>query len=179
MMKLGRTRVISIAPLVLASLLTSACAISTPATITSAQNSPQAITSVQLLRDAEEKGVADNLRSRFRDELTQQLRARGVNLGTGAEYVMDFAVSQRDAEVGLQPVSVADAGDTAEPIEPSIRGRWYHKCKPTRVSASIVIYARANGAAQANSSGEFLACPDDLSQLGDLAKILVERTVSN
>lgn len=172
-----QTRFVRLPPVLLVSSMVSACAISTPATITSTQSRPLAITSIQLLNDGDDKAEVGNLRARFHDELTQQLRARGIAVEAEAQYVADFAVSERDAEVGLKPVS--DTDDTAEPIEPSIRSRWYHKCRPTRVSASMVIYGRADGAVKAKSAGEFMACPDDMSQLGDLAKILVDRTVSN
>lgn len=177
-MKHGQPYGMKMVPVVLASLLLSACAISTPATITSAQGSPQRITSVQLLTESGDDGPKAGLRTRFHDELSRQLASRGVTLGSGADFVADFAVSERSAQLGLQSVPQSE-GAAAQPIEPGLKGRWYHKCKPNRVSASLVVYARANGAVEAKSSGEFLACPGDLAQLDDLAKILVDRILTN
>lgn len=170
---LGQTHRIYMAALALGALSLSACAISTPATVTSTQNAPQTLAGVELLSQEDEVG----LRAQFLNELTRTFTTRGVVVQKGAAFVADFSVSQRAAGVGLQEIS--EDAENVETIEPAFRSRWYHKCKPTRVSASLVIYARDSGAVQTKSAGEFLACPGELSQLGDLAELLVERTVAN
>lgn len=165
-------RALRMASAMLVSVLAAACAVSTPAAITSVKPSPRPITNVELLNESSE----GDLRSRFHSELVQKLGERGVTLTPGADFIADFAVSQREANVTLQPVSSSE--QPSGPTEPDFRSRWYHKCKPHRVSASLVVYARSNGAVEAKSSGEFLACPDDLSQLDDLAQILVDRLLT-
>jgi len=173
MMSKGQMRAMRLVPLLAVLFVLSACAVSTPASITSTKASPQAITNIELLSENRNAG----LRAQFFDDLTNTLQSRGVSIQTGAPHVADFAVSQRQAGVGLQ--SISQDSDAAEPIEPPFKQRWYHKCKPNRVSASLVIYARSNGAVQAKASGEFLACPGDMSQLEDLAQVLVDRTLGN
>ncbi|WP_298303686.1 hypothetical protein [uncultured Erythrobacter sp.] len=170
---LGRTHGIGKVTLAIGAVSLSACAVSTPATLTSTQNSPQTLSSVELLNEEDEAG----LRAQLLDELTGSFANGGIGVENGAAFIVDFSVSQREASVGIQEIS-EDAG-TVKAIEPTFRSRWYHKCKPSRVSASLVIYARDSGAVQNKSSGEFLTCPDDLSQLGDLAQLLVDGAVAN
>lgn len=173
MMNVGHTRAAPTALLLAGAFLASACTVSTPATITSTQRAPQVISSVELLSETGETG----LRARFLEDINEALRARSVAVQTGADFVADFSVSQREAKLGLQAISKGE--ETSAPPEPDFKSRWFHKCKPHRVSASLVIYARSSGRVHAKSSGEFLTCPGDLAQLDDLAQILVDRTLSN
>ncbi|MEP1421344.1 MAG: hypothetical protein ABJK59_06210 [Erythrobacter sp.] len=173
MMKQGKAPIMHMTPALLAALFASACAVSTPAIITSARSSTQPIAEIQLLNESS----AASLRGRFHEELTGKFAERGISFAPNADFVADFAVSQRKADVGLQAVS--DSETATQPNKPNFRSHWYHKCKPARVSASLVIYARSSGAVQAKSSGEFLACPDDLSQLDQLAGLLVDRALAN
>lgn len=154
-------------------LVVSACTVTTPAAITSTQGVARALTSVQLLSEQDETG----LRSQFANEITQSFGSRGVTLNQSAPFVADFAVSQRPAELGLQAIS--ESSEEGQAPKSDFKSRWYDKCKPSRVSASLVIYSRASGTVQAKSSGEFLTCPGDLSQLNDLAQILVDRALTN
>jgi hypothetical protein len=160
----------------LAAMGLSACAVGSPATITSTQGSTQSIQSVELLAAEEVTG----LRGQFLAELQKSLGSRGIALERGAEFVGDFSVSERSAELGLQAISDDTEGQTdARAPEPGYQSRWYDKCSPHRVSASLVIYSRASGEVRAKSSGEFLSCPGDLAELSNLANLLVGRAVSN
>ena len=158
------------------SLGVSACAVSTPATITTSQGAAPTIQSVALLAEDEEAG----LRMLFLSELQDSLGSRGIALERDAAFVGDFSISERSAGLGLQEIP-EESGDEASAQEPesSFKSRWYNKCTPQRVSASLVIYARSNGSVQARSSGEFISCPGDLSELGSLANLLVDRAISN
>lgn len=174
MMNVGHTRALRTALVFAGAFLASACAVTTPATITSTKRAPQSISSVEMLSEAGETG----LRARFLDELTEALGTRAVAVQSGADYVADFSVSEREAQLGLQAVPKGnEAAPTNPPADPEFKQRWYHACKPNRVSASLVIYTRTTGTVHAKSSGEFLACPGDLSQIDDLAQILVDRTL--
>lgn len=186
MVVLGKSRIFKLAPLgpvmlgpvmlILGTLSVSACAIATPATITSTTSSApitaQAINGVELIGAPDETG----LRAALQSELTRALGARGVPEQSGADHIADFAVSERPAATGLLPVS--EETDAAGHPEPAFKSRWYDKCKPSRISASLVIYARANGTIATKASGEFLACPGDHSQLDDLADLLVEQAIA-
>lgn len=179
MLNLGPSRIIRMSLLIAGTLFVSACAVSTQPAVTATQSNPtplgaaQSITNLEWLSEGDETG----LRAQFLNELNRSLSARGLSVQSGAQYVADFSVSQREASLGLQPVSSAANASAQE--EPDFKGRWYHKCKPNRVSASLVVYARASGEVHTKSTGEFLACPGDLSQLDELAQMLVDRTLSN
>lgn len=170
MRSLGQNRVYAVAISTAMALGLSACAVGTPATITSAQSELSSVSSVELLSEAGEAG----LRSQFKSELTNALSQRGVSLSESAGFIADFAVSQRPAEFGL--IQITPEAETTEAPEEAHNSKPFDKCKPNRVNASLVVYSRASGTVQGKSSGEFLACPGDLAQLSDLAQLLVERT---
>lgn len=149
----------------------SACAVATPPTITASQANAVDVRQVELLGQAQEEG----LRSQFKGELVRSFETRGVTVEKGAGFIADFSVSQRSAELGTQAFKQDQAEE--QPPRSDYRSNWLNKCKADRVSASLVVYARDNGRVKAKSSGEFLACPGDLSQLGDLAQLLVSRTL--
>lgn len=170
---MGRSRTKS--ALLLAGLVCtlSACAIGSPATITSAQGRVSSVTSVELLSEADETA----LRSQFASELRRSFGARAVGLDQKAAFVADFAVSQRPAKYGLQAISQNPDEEQTPPS--GFKARWYDKCEPSRVSASLVIYSRNSGTVEAKSAGEFVTCPGDLAQLSDLAQLLVDRALQN
>lgn len=166
-------RVLGAGSLGLAAFCLSACATGTPATITSAQGSTPNLTSVTLLGEEDTAG----LRAQFRAELSRALAARGSNIRTDADFIADFAVSEHEAQLSLQEIS--EDSDGADLSEDNFKSRWYDNCKPNRVSASLVLYSRASGEIEAKSSGEFLACPGDHSELGKLADLLVARAAGS
>lgn len=172
MRALVHNRIFEMSGVGLGTLALSACAIATPATITSTSAPALAVVSVEIL-------IEDNeveLRSQFANSLRTSLNARGIATKSGADTIADFAVSERSADVGLQPIT--DSADSSAPLEPAFKSRWYHKCKPNRVNASLVLYARETGETIAKSSGEFLACPGDHSRLSDLARLLVDEAIA-
>jgi len=151
-----------------------ACAVSTPATITAAQPAPSPVTNLTFVsQDAEERDI----RARFKAALSEALSAQGVKISSDGDYLADFTVSQRPGEYALQEVTSDDAN--ASPPVTDYEPRWFHKCKPARVNASLVIYAKASGALHSRAQGEFLACPGDTSQLDDLANMLAARALQN
>lgn len=168
--------VVNALSLLVGALFVSACAVATPATITSTKGATPTIQNVALLTEDEEAG----LRRQFLSELQDSLGSRGIALESDAAFVGDFSISERSAGLGLQEIP-EDSDDHASAQEPesSFKSRWYSKCTPQRVSASLVIYARSNGAVQAKSSGEFISCPGDLAELSSLANLLVDRAISN
>lgn len=151
-----------------------ACAVSTPATVTSAQQATSPVTNLAFVsQEAEESGI----RARFKSALSKALSAQGVGMSADADYLADFTVSQRPGDYALQEVTSDDAN--ASPPASDYKPRWFHKCKPARVNASLVIYAKTSGALHSKARGEFLACPGDTSQLEDLAKLLAARALQN
>ncbi len=150
-----------------------ACAVATPVTITSVQSAPSAVTSLEFVPQDEGRGI----RARFKTELARAFADQGVSVGPDADFLADFAVSERSAELALQNVTSDDA-NAARPAS-DYEPRWFHKCKPARVSASLVIYSKRTGALHSKSEGEFLACPGDTSQLSDLAGLLAKRALSD
>ncbi|MEM1052510.1 MAG: hypothetical protein AAGI28_10485 [Pseudomonadota bacterium] len=172
-----QVRSLKITGLVFGALSLSGCAIATPATLTSAspstRNASQSFTSIELLSETEEAG----LRAQLLEELKNSLENRAVTVQKGAEFIGDYSVSTRPAELGLQ--TIEESSESSETTDSGFTPRWYHKCEPNRVSASLVIYSRANGTVLTKSSGEFLACPDDLAELRPLADLLVDSIVGN
>ena len=171
MSALGQTRFHAAATMAVMAMGLSACAVGTPAAITSTKSAPQAVTSVELLAQADEAG----LRSQFQSALTGALTQRGVSLDKNAQFIADFAVSQRPAELGL--IEIEEEAETIEVPEEAYKSKPFDQCSPNRVNASLVVYSRSSGEVQGKSSGEFLACPGDLAQLGELARLLVDRTL--
>ena len=169
--RLGAAKGIAIT---LVSLGVTACAVSTPATVTAVQEAPSAVTTITFVTQQEEKR---GIRARFKTALAESLAARGASMSADAAYLADFTVSQRPAQLALQDVTQDD--DNASPPTSDYRPRWFHKCKPERVSASLVIYAKASGTLHSKSQGEFLGCPGDTSQLYDLAELLAARALQN
>ena len=171
MSALGQISVQAAATVVVMTIGLSACAVGTPAAITSTQSATRTVTSVELLSQTDEAG----LRSQFQSALTGALAQHGVSLDKNAQFIADFAVSQRPAELGL--IQIEEEAETVDAPEEAYKSKPFDECKPHRVNASLVVYSRSSGEVQGKSSGEFLACPGDLTQLSDLAQLLVDRTL--
>ena len=171
MSALGQTRVQFGLTMTAMAMGLSACAVGTPATVTSTQTATQTVTSVELLVQADDAG----LRSQFQSALTSALNQQGISLEQNADFIADFAVSQRPAQLGL--IQIEQEVDTVDAPEEAYKSKPFDECKPHRVNASLVVYSRSSGAIQGKSAGEFLACPGDLVQLSDLAQLLVRRTL--
>jgi len=113
MASLEQTRVVCMVALALGVCSLSACAVSTPVTLTSTQNSPQMFSQVEVLNQQDETG----LRALFLSELSGSFTTRGVTVHDGADFVADFSVSERAAGVGLQEISEgAETGNAIEPL---------------------------------------------------------------
>lgn len=163
-----------------ASLGLSACTVATPAAITSAQNPPAStpITSVEFVSQDDEHAM----RTRFMNALSTSFAGQGVSVAAGADYIADFTIAQRPAQLGLLEANGAEESAAKAPTS-DFSPRWFHSCKPDKVSASLVIYAKANGMLHSKSEGEFLACREsasgESSELQALAELLTARALKN
>lgn len=173
-MNAGQTssRLSALSPLCALALL-SGCAVSTPATLSIAQASEVRTESVRLLGEDDES----NLRVRFHSALRNSIKNRSIAVKEDADLIGDFAISARDATIAVQ--SAAQSTDNADALEPGFKPRFYHKCKPDRIQAALVLYSRKSGEIKGRSEGEFLACPGDFSELDDLAELLVDQALSD
>ncbi|TRD11940.1 hypothetical protein FGU71_08785 [Erythrobacter insulae] len=146
----------------------SACAIEQAPTLTQRPAMPIAITTVDLAQDEDLVG----LRSAFARSLSLALAAEKVAPSADSDWIADFAVSSHPAEVSITPI-----GDGAEGQGPDashgVKSKWYHKCKPERVRASLAVFERQANRLVAKSEGHFIACPGDRARLNDLATLLV------
>lgn len=164
-----RQTFMSLGALTLSGMGLAGCAIATPATITSTQSALGKVLALTL--NSEDKD--QSLRAGFRSSLSAAFEARGVELAEETPFYADFAVSARTARLTALP-----ATDDAKAPQPGFKSRWYHTCKPDRVTASLVIYTKADNTVHARSSGEFLACPGELNELTSLAQLLVDQALS-
>lgn len=151
----------------------SGCAISQPATLASAQASGTELQSVYLLSDDEDNA----LRSRLDAALRSAMGDRSTAVEEGADLIGDFGISARDATLAVQ--SIADTNEGADSLEMRFRNRFYHSCRPDRIRATLVLYARESGEMRGRAEGEFLACPGDFGELNNLAQLLVDEAMGD
>lgn len=157
----------------IASLTLSGCAVGVPATITSSQPPAGSIATLTLLSESDET----KLRQEFAGKIRRALTQRGVGIADDSMFVGDFSIDVRPIALGVDPVTQPDSPSKPEGEE--FRSRWYHECRPNRITGSIVIYSRQSGTALTKSEGEFIACPDDMSQLDDLVRLLLDEALGD
>lgn len=153
-------------PLLLVSTV-AGCAIGVPPQITQQTPYKAGLADIELPKVAEESG----LRAQFASVLKDALAANGVSPKQGSRWVADYAIASQPADTSV--VAVERATGSELPSDQSAKTHWYDKCEPQRVKGSLVVFDRQSNEVVARSEGHFIACPDDQSELGNLARLLV------
>ena len=110
------------------------------------------------------------LRSDFELHLKNAFARQGVAIDEGSELVVDFSIASHPASTTVIPIGEKEL----EAPPQARRTRWYHKCAATSVKGSLAVFARDANRVVAKSSGEYVGCPGDREQLGNLAQLLVK-----
>lgn len=157
-----------------AGLALSSCAIPTDIALSSTGPAAQRITGVSITAPEDEAAM----RGEFAVALRSALQSHSVAVADNAPIILEYSVSERDAETGI--ADTPPAGSTEVSWQSKKRkSRLFDNCDVNRIRAGLLLVDRTSGAVAYRGTGDLDTCAVTGEQLRDLAEALVSDALSN
>lgn len=148
------------------------CAVATPISIESSGRPVPGFASLHLEPTSDTRQAG---RIEFEQALKQALAARDIAIDGAAPVLADYAVSIREARLGIAKKPAEGASATEPEWQSGARSnRLLDRCKALRLRATLVLFSRSSGDRIYRGAAETDSCEVSSADYARLASSLVE-----